>query len=126
MRKTLKILLVFTVCKRQVYWNSVLMRFMDDLLALDSIVHFGFSDQRLELTATFSISTYSDTGMMKSCCSCDTPIVNISESATNKAFQALEDSPNLEPSLDHLHKLYAPPFVILKPDSILHARIEVK
>ncbi|GJZ12581.1 hypothetical protein Tco_0547811 [Tanacetum coccineum] len=38
--------------------TSVLMRFMDDLfLALDSIVHFGFSDRRLEQTATFSIST---------------------------------------------------------------------
>ncbi|GJR84731.1 hypothetical protein Tco_0155516 [Tanacetum coccineum] len=60
MRRTLKIFLVFTVCERQVYWNSVLMRFTDDLLALDSIVHFGFSDQGLELTATFSISTNSE------------------------------------------------------------------
>ncbi|GKC07975.1 ribonuclease H-like domain-containing protein [Tanacetum coccineum] len=37
--------------------ECVLMRFMDDLLALDSIVHFYFSDRRLELSATFSIST---------------------------------------------------------------------
>ncbi|GJY73859.1 RNA-directed DNA polymerase, eukaryota, reverse transcriptase zinc-binding domain protein [Tanacetum coccineum] len=46
--------------ERQVYWNSVLMRFMDDLLALDSIVRFGFSDRRLELTATFSVSANSE------------------------------------------------------------------
>nr|GEY36468.1 hypothetical protein [Tanacetum cinerariifolium] len=43
----------------QVEWNSVLMRLIDDLLALDSIVRFGFSDQRLERTATFSIPTNS-------------------------------------------------------------------
>ncbi|GJU17478.1 putative reverse transcriptase domain-containing protein [Tanacetum coccineum] len=42
---------------RQVRWNSILMRLINDLLALDSIVRFGFSDQRLERTATFSIST---------------------------------------------------------------------
>ncbi|GJY45433.1 hypothetical protein Tco_0434496, partial [Tanacetum coccineum] len=60
MRRTLNIILVFTVCKRQVYWNSVLMRLIDDLLALDLIVRFGFSDQRLELTTTFSISTNSE------------------------------------------------------------------
>ncbi|GJT34922.1 hypothetical protein Tco_0925341 [Tanacetum coccineum] len=60
MRRTLKIILVFTVCERQVYWNSVLTRFIDDLLALDSIVCFGFSDRRLELTATFSKSTNSE------------------------------------------------------------------
>ncbi|GKC76554.1 hypothetical protein Tco_1127328, partial [Tanacetum coccineum] len=57
MRKTLKIFFVFTVCEKQVYWNSVLTRFIDDLLALDSIVCFGFSGQRLELTATFSQMT---------------------------------------------------------------------
>ncbi|GKA71746.1 zinc finger, CCHC-type containing protein [Tanacetum coccineum] len=39
--------------------TRVLMRFMDELLALDSIVYFGFSDQRLEQTATFSIPTNS-------------------------------------------------------------------
>ncbi|GJZ84675.1 hypothetical protein Tco_0650014 [Tanacetum coccineum] len=40
---------------------SILVRFMDDLfLALDSIVHFGFSNRRLEQTATFSISTNSE------------------------------------------------------------------
>nr|GEY32026.1 hypothetical protein [Tanacetum cinerariifolium] len=48
---------IFTVMLRQVKWNSVLMRLIDDLLALDSIVHFAFSDRRLERTATFSIST---------------------------------------------------------------------
>ncbi|GJS12945.1 hypothetical protein Tco_0407417 [Tanacetum coccineum] len=58
--RTLKIYLVFTMCERQVHWNSVLMRFMDDLLALDSIVRFGFSNRRLELTATFSIPTNSE------------------------------------------------------------------
>ncbi|GJX88660.1 phospholipase-like protein [Tanacetum coccineum] len=42
MRRTLKIILVFTVCETQVYWNSVLTRFIDDLMALDSIVHFWF------------------------------------------------------------------------------------
>ncbi|GKD33983.1 retrovirus-related pol polyprotein from transposon TNT 1-94 [Tanacetum coccineum] len=41
MRRTLKMLLVFTVCEKQVYWNSVLMRLFDDLLAPDSIVRFG-------------------------------------------------------------------------------------
>nr|GEZ43855.1 protein kinase-like domain, phloem protein 2-like protein [Tanacetum cinerariifolium] len=46
--------------KEQVKWNSVIMRLIDDLLALDSIMRFGFSDQRLEQTATFSISTNSD------------------------------------------------------------------
>ncbi|GJW23410.1 putative reverse transcriptase domain-containing protein [Tanacetum coccineum] len=60
MRRTLKIFLVFTVCEKQVYWNSVLTRFIDDLLALDSIMHFGFSGRRLELTATFSIPSNSE------------------------------------------------------------------
>ncbi|GKB71309.1 hypothetical protein Tco_0932721 [Tanacetum coccineum] len=46
-----------TVCERQENWICVLMRLIDDLLALDSIVHFGSSNQRLELIATFSIST---------------------------------------------------------------------
>ncbi|GJS30575.1 hypothetical protein Tco_0491195 [Tanacetum coccineum] len=59
MRRTLMITLVFTLCEEQV-WNSVLMRLIDDLLALDSIVRFGFSDRRLERTATFSISTNSE------------------------------------------------------------------
>nr|GEV96540.1 ribonuclease H-like domain-containing protein [Tanacetum cinerariifolium] len=53
MRRTLMVTLVFTLCEEQVIWNSDLMRLMDDLLALDSIVHFGFSDQRLERTAPF-------------------------------------------------------------------------
>ncbi|GJR32254.1 hypothetical protein Tco_1108486 [Tanacetum coccineum] len=60
MRRTLMITLVFTLCEEQVIWNSVLMRLIDDLLALDSIVRFGFSDRRLERTATFSISTNSE------------------------------------------------------------------
>ncbi|GJZ40174.1 hypothetical protein Tco_0586737 [Tanacetum coccineum] len=38
----------------------VLRRLIDDLLALDSKVRFDISDRRLELTATFSIPTYSD------------------------------------------------------------------
>nr|GFA31329.1 hypothetical protein [Tanacetum cinerariifolium] len=59
-RRTIMITLVFTLCEEQVIWNSILMRFIDDLLALDSIVRFGFSDQRLEQTATFSISTNSE------------------------------------------------------------------
>ncbi|GJZ48678.1 hypothetical protein Tco_0602510 [Tanacetum coccineum] len=58
--RTLMINLVFTLCEEQVKWNSVLMRLIDDLLALDSIVRFGFSDRRLERTATFSISTNSE------------------------------------------------------------------
>ncbi|GKA63839.1 hypothetical protein Tco_0763445, partial [Tanacetum coccineum] len=57
MRRTLMITLVFRLCEEQVIWNSVLMRLIDDLLALDSIVRFDFSDLRLERTATFSIST---------------------------------------------------------------------
>ncbi|GKC65370.1 hypothetical protein Tco_1097968 [Tanacetum coccineum] len=36
------------------------MRLIDDLLALDSIVHFDLSERRLEQTATFSIPTISD------------------------------------------------------------------
>ncbi|GJS07305.1 putative reverse transcriptase domain-containing protein [Tanacetum coccineum] len=66
MRRTLMITLVFTLCEEQVIWNSVLMRLIDDLLALDSIVRFGFSDRRLERTATFSISTNSKTKKKKS------------------------------------------------------------
>ncbi|GJW39135.1 hypothetical protein Tco_0064980 [Tanacetum coccineum] len=46
--------------KEQVYLNSVLTRLIDDLLALDSIVRFDLSEQRLEQTATFSIPTISD------------------------------------------------------------------
>nr|GEW06435.1 hypothetical protein [Tanacetum cinerariifolium] len=53
MRRTLMVTLVFTLCEEQVIWNSNLMRLMDDLLALDLIMHFGFSDQRLERTAPF-------------------------------------------------------------------------
>ncbi|GJZ12866.1 hypothetical protein Tco_0548096 [Tanacetum coccineum] len=60
MRRTLMINLVFTLCEEQVIWNSVLMRLIYDLLALDSIVRFGFSDRRLERTTTFSISTISE------------------------------------------------------------------
>nr|GEV64638.1 hypothetical protein [Tanacetum cinerariifolium] len=59
MHRTLMVTIVFTLCEEQVIWNSVLMRLIDDLLALDSIVRFGFSDQRLERTATFSILTNS-------------------------------------------------------------------
>ncbi|GKA48043.1 chaperone protein ClpD, chloroplastic [Tanacetum coccineum] len=55
-----RISIVTVMCERQVYWNSVLVRFMDDLMALDSIAHFGFSDRRPELSATFSISTNSE------------------------------------------------------------------
>ncbi|GJZ35673.1 hypothetical protein Tco_0581490 [Tanacetum coccineum] len=57
MHRTLMIVVVSTLCEEQVKWNSVLMRLIDDVLALDSIVRFGFSDQRLERTAAFSIST---------------------------------------------------------------------
>ncbi|GKB89054.1 hypothetical protein Tco_0961326, partial [Tanacetum coccineum] len=60
LHRTLTLLLVFTICKQQIHLDSVLMRFIDDLLALDSIVYFGFSDQRLEQTATFSIPTSSE------------------------------------------------------------------
>ncbi|GKD23467.1 hypothetical protein Tco_1225170 [Tanacetum coccineum] len=52
MRRTLMINLVFTLCKEQAIWISVLMRLIDDLSALDSIVLFGFSDRRLERTTT--------------------------------------------------------------------------
>nr|GEV36687.1 hypothetical protein [Tanacetum cinerariifolium] len=44
----------------QVKRSSVLVRLIDDPFALDSIVCFGFSDRRLERTATFSISTNLD------------------------------------------------------------------
>ncbi|GKF06420.1 hypothetical protein Tco_0037088, partial [Tanacetum coccineum] len=49
-------------CEEQVHLNSVLMRLIDDLKAPDSIVHFDFSERRLELTATFSILTNSNGG----------------------------------------------------------------
>ncbi|GJS74345.1 hypothetical protein Tco_0707186, partial [Tanacetum coccineum] len=39
------------------------------------------------------------------------------------AFDIPKKYPNLEPSLDHLHKIFTPPFIILKQDSIFHARI---
>ncbi|GKC57266.1 hypothetical protein Tco_1084864 [Tanacetum coccineum] len=48
------------VCEEQVHLNSVLMRLIDDLLALDSIVRFDLSERRLEQTATFSIPTISE------------------------------------------------------------------
>nr|GEV11844.1 UBN2 domain-containing protein [Tanacetum cinerariifolium] len=48
------------VCEEQVHYNSVLMRLIDDLLALDLIMRFGFSDRRLERIVTFSISTNSE------------------------------------------------------------------
>ncbi|GJU73023.1 hypothetical protein Tco_1264428 [Tanacetum coccineum] len=60
MREDSKDSLVSTVCERQENWKCVLTRLIDDLLALDSIVRLGSSDQRLELTATFSISTDSE------------------------------------------------------------------
>nr|GEU98109.1 putative reverse transcriptase domain-containing protein [Tanacetum cinerariifolium] len=59
MQRTHKIILAFTRFERQVYWNNVLTRFIDDLLDQDLIVRFGFSGRRLELTATFSIPTNS-------------------------------------------------------------------
>nr|GEW57468.1 putative reverse transcriptase domain-containing protein [Tanacetum cinerariifolium] len=58
--KALIIIFVFTLCEQQVKWNSFLMRLINDLLALDSIVRFCFSDRRLERTATYSISTNSE------------------------------------------------------------------
>ncbi|GJS98355.1 ribonuclease H-like domain-containing protein [Tanacetum coccineum] len=48
------------VCERQDNWKCVLTRLINDLLALDSKVRFDISDRRLELTATFSIPTYSE------------------------------------------------------------------
>ncbi|GJS21441.1 hypothetical protein Tco_0450073 [Tanacetum coccineum] len=48
------------LCERQDNWKCVLTRLIDDLLALDSKVRFDISDRRLELTATFSIPTYSE------------------------------------------------------------------
>ncbi|GKC61587.1 retrotransposon protein, putative, ty1-copia subclass [Tanacetum coccineum] len=48
------------LCERQDKWKCVLTRLIDDLLALDSKVRFDISDRRLELTATFSIPTYSE------------------------------------------------------------------
>nr|GEW39972.1 hypothetical protein [Tanacetum cinerariifolium] len=60
MHRTIMVPLVFTLGEEQVIWNSVLMILIDDILALDSIVHFWFSDQRLEWTATFLISTNSE------------------------------------------------------------------
>ncbi|GJY98783.1 hypothetical protein Tco_0516213 [Tanacetum coccineum] len=54
------------VCERQDKWKCVLTRLIDDLLALDSKVRFDISDRRLELTATFSIPTYSEVGLVLS------------------------------------------------------------
>ncbi|GJW91568.1 hypothetical protein Tco_0169121 [Tanacetum coccineum] len=55
MSRTLMINLVFTLCEEQAIWIRVLMRLIDDLSAVDLIVQFGFSDRRLERTATCSI-----------------------------------------------------------------------
>ncbi|GJU94909.1 ribonuclease H-like domain-containing protein [Tanacetum coccineum] len=49
-----------SLCEDQDKWKCVLTRLIDDLLALDSKVRFDISDRRLELTATFSILTYSE------------------------------------------------------------------
>ncbi|GJR80069.1 hypothetical protein Tco_0150854 [Tanacetum coccineum] len=54
--------LVSTVCERQENWICVLTRLIDDLLALDSIVRFGFSN-RSRATASCSIQlTVSEKG----------------------------------------------------------------
>nr|GEY82156.1 hypothetical protein [Tanacetum cinerariifolium] len=57
--------------------------------------------------------------MKISLCYVESPVVNISKSSTNKAFQTLKDSSDLDSSLDYFHKLFTPPFIILRPDSIL-------
>ncbi|GKA65889.1 hypothetical protein Tco_0765596 [Tanacetum coccineum] len=51
---------IFICVKNKHNLYSVLTRLIDDLLALDSIVHFDLSERRLEQTATFSIPTISD------------------------------------------------------------------
>nr|GEX30724.1 hypothetical protein [Tanacetum cinerariifolium] len=65
----------------------------------------------------------SERKMRISFCSVKSLAVNISKSSTNKAFRTLEDSLDLESSLDYFHKLFTLPFIILKPDSILPAQI---
>ncbi|GJX60099.1 hypothetical protein Tco_0291489 [Tanacetum coccineum] len=50
------------VRERQDKWKCVITRIIDDLVALDLKVRFDISDRRLELTATFSMPTYSDGG----------------------------------------------------------------
>ncbi|GJX51233.1 hypothetical protein Tco_0278078 [Tanacetum coccineum] len=61
MRRTLMIILVFTLCEEQVIWNSVLMRLIDDLLASRLICAVGFSDRRIEAELHPFISTNLDT-----------------------------------------------------------------
>ncbi|GJS35448.1 hypothetical protein Tco_0533830 [Tanacetum coccineum] len=46
-----------------------------------------------------------------------TRVFNISYASTNKAFQVPEDSPYLEPSLNHLYKLFTPPFYLPQDNS---------
>nr|GEW63596.1 hypothetical protein [Tanacetum cinerariifolium] len=60
-RRLLISVLLFIVCEEASKVESCPSEIiLDDLLALDSIVHFDLSDRRLEQTATFSISTNSD------------------------------------------------------------------
>ncbi|GJY88673.1 zinc finger, CCHC-type containing protein [Tanacetum coccineum] len=47
-------------------------------------------------------------------------------SSTNKAFENPEYSPNLESSLNHLHKILTPASVVFRPNSCFHARIELE
>ncbi|GJU28634.1 hypothetical protein Tco_1167255 [Tanacetum coccineum] len=61
--------------------------------------------------------------MMRSFCSVDESVANISYPSTNKAFETPEDSPDLEPSLNKLYKLLTPPFIIFIPNPVLHAKI---
>ncbi|GJV41265.1 hypothetical protein Tco_1419705 [Tanacetum coccineum] len=144
----------FTVCERQVYWNNVLMRFMDDLVALDLIIppvlagsweripnltnlitpiklnHGRSFGTVLLSTKPFEKLNQDDIDlsirMMRSSCYVDESGVNISSPSTNKAFETPENSPDLEPSLNKLDELLTPPFIILSPNPPLHARIELE
>ncbi|GJX66768.1 hypothetical protein Tco_0301111 [Tanacetum coccineum] len=63
---------------------------------------------------------------MRSFCSVDEFVVNISYPSTNKAFEIPENAPYLEPSLSKLDELLTPPFIILSLNHTLHARIELE
>ncbi|GKE27799.1 hypothetical protein Tco_1443183 [Tanacetum coccineum] len=59
--------------------------------------------------------------MMRSFCSFNESVVDISYPSNNKAFETPKNSPYLEPSLNKLYELLTPPFIVLIPNPILHA-----
>ncbi|GJV16358.1 hypothetical protein Tco_1361681 [Tanacetum coccineum] len=61
--------------------------------------------------------------MMRSFCSLDESVVDISYRSTKKAFETPENLPYLEPSLNKLYELLTPPFIVIIPNHIPPAKI---